>query len=100
MDPFGGLSDENGAQIRKYLRFFAQKKDGILRSIQNEFADSKADKLHEDVYTRDDVEDFCDFLATSVRVRIVVPLYDFFALSIQNVKLPSLRAQTTEQRQS
>ncbi len=85
MDPFGGLSDENGAQIRKYLRFFAQKKDGMLRSIQNEFADSKADKLHEDVYTRDDVEDFCDFLATSVRVRIIMHCFDQFNVSLNLV---------------
>ena len=67
-DPFSGLSSENGAQIRKYLRFFAQKKEGIVRVINNEFADAKADKLHEDVYTKDDVEDFCDFLLSATRV--------------------------------
>ena len=68
-DPFGGLSAENGAQIRKYLRFFAQKKEGIVRVLNNEFADAKADKLHEDVFTKDDVEDFCDFLLNATRVR-------------------------------
>ena len=69
MDPFGNLSFENGQQIRKYLRFFAQKKEGIVRTINNEFTDAKTDKLNEDMYTREDIDDFCDFLSTAVRVR-------------------------------
>lgn len=97
MDPFGGLSDENGAHIRKYLRFFAQKKEGMLRSIQNEFADSKADKLHEDVYTRDDVEDFCDFLSTSVRVRIT--LCRSMDSSSDHLNISQFPPRFTEQRQ-
>ena len=70
MNPIESLSGENHDQIQKYLRFFGQKKDGLLRSINIEFSDAKADKLNEDMYSKEDVEDFCDFLAISVKVRI------------------------------
>ena len=72
MNPFESLSDENHDQIKKYLRFFAQKKEGLLRTINIEFADAKADKLNGSMYSRDDVEDFCEFLATAVKVRISI----------------------------
>lgn len=68
MNPFESLSQENHDQIQKYLRFFAQKKDGLLRTINIEFSDAKADKLNEAMYSKEDVEDFCDFLASSVKV--------------------------------
>jgi hypothetical protein len=68
VNPFGDLSVENHEQIRRYIRFFRQKKDGMLRQISNEFADAKSDKLHEDMFTRDDMEEFSDFLASAVRV--------------------------------
>ena len=69
MDPFRNLSDENLSQIKKYLRFFGQKKDGMIRSVANDFLDAKNDKLQENMYSKDDVEDFCDFLSSSVKVR-------------------------------
>ena len=50
-------------------QFFAQKNEGIVRTINNEFTDAKTDKLNEDMYTREDIDDFCDFLSTAVRVR-------------------------------
>lgn len=68
MNPFESLSEDNHDQIQKYLRFFAQKKEGLLRTINIEFSDAKADKLNEDMYSREEVEDFCDFLAVSVKV--------------------------------
>ena len=36
-NPFGDLSEENVQQITKYLKFFRQKKEGVLRTIKNEF---------------------------------------------------------------
>lgn len=69
MNPFADLSDENHDQVRKYLRFFRQKKDGILRSVSREFMDAKADRLNEDMYSKDDVNEFADFLASAIRVR-------------------------------
>ena len=48
----------------------SQKKGGLLRTINIEFADAKADKLYGDVYSREDVEDFCEFLATAVKVSV------------------------------
>ena len=70
MDPFESLSADNHDQLKKYLKFFAQKKDGLLRTINIEFADAKADKLYGDMYSREDVEDFCEFLASAVKVSI------------------------------
>lgn len=69
MNPFDSLSNENHDQIQKYLKFFAQKKEGLLRTINIEFNDARADKLNEDMYSKEDVEDFCDFLAVAVKVR-------------------------------
>eukprot|EP01031_Cornospumella_fuschlensis_P036848 gene36848-44698_t len=67
MDPFNSLSLENHDQIRKYLRFFRQKKDGILRSLQREVNDIKGDRLNEDMYTKEDVQEFADFLMSAIR---------------------------------
>jgi hypothetical protein len=68
MNPFESLSDSNTDQVQKYIRFFGQKKDGLLRTINIEFGDAKADRLNEDMYSKDEVEDFCDYLASSVKV--------------------------------
>jgi hypothetical protein len=68
MNPFATLTDENQDQIRKYLRFFRQKKDGILRSIQREINDIKSDRVNEDVYTREDLLDILEFLSSAVKV--------------------------------
>lgn len=70
MNPFDSLSNENHDQIQKYLKFFAQKKEGLLRTINIEFNDARADKLNESMYSKEDVEDFCDFLAVAVKVRL------------------------------
>jgi hypothetical protein len=69
MDPFHSLSAENHEQIRKYLRFFRQKKDGIVRNLQQEVNDVKSDRLNEDMYSREDVEEFADFLFSAVKVK-------------------------------
>ncbi len=66
--PFASLSEENHESIRKYLKFFRQKKEALLRDVQREISDIKADRLNEDMYTRDDVEEFADFLASGVKV--------------------------------
>lgn len=68
MNPFGELSEDNHDQIRKYLRFFRQKRDGMLRSIAHEFADAKADRLNDDMFSKDDVEELLDFLESAVKV--------------------------------
>lgn len=66
--PFANLSEENHEQIRKYLRFLRNKKDGILRSLQREIEDIRSDRLTEDMYSRDDMNDFVDFLASAIKV--------------------------------
>lgn len=68
MNPFSHLSDENDDQLRKYLRFFRSKKDGIIRSIKKEINEIKVDKLNEEVYTKDDVSEIVDFISSGVQV--------------------------------
>lgn len=68
MNPFGSLTPDNDEQIRKYLRFFRQKKDGMSRTINKEFTDMKNERLYEDMYTKEDVMEYTDFLASSIRV--------------------------------
>ncbi len=70
MNPFASLSDENQDQIRKYLKFFRQKKDGILRSIQREINDLESERLNEEVFTREDVLDLVEFFSSAVKVSL------------------------------
>eukprot|EP01042_Synura_sphagnicola_P016964 gene16964-21444_t len=68
--PFSNLSEENHEQIRKYLRFLRNKKDGILRSLQREIEDIRSDRLTEDMYSRDDVNEFVDFLTSAIKSQV------------------------------
>lgn len=72
MNPFEDLSNDNHDQIRKYLRFFRQKKEGIMRDIDREFDDIRSDRLEETMFTRDDMMEYSDFLASAIRVRAPV----------------------------
>lgn len=44
MEAFQELNEDNHAQLRKYLRFFRQKKDACLRAIRNEFEGAKDER--------------------------------------------------------
>lgn len=68
MNPFEELSNDNHDQIRKYLRFFRQKKDGILREIDREFVDIRNDKLEETMFTKEDMLEYSDYLASAIKV--------------------------------
>lgn len=70
MNPFGELSEENHDQIRKYLKFFRQKREGILRAISQEFADATHDRLHEEMFSREDMEEFSEFMKSAVRNQV------------------------------
>jgi len=66
MNPFSALGDESIDQVRKYLRFFRQKREGIVRTVAREFEDAKSDRIHEDVYSREDMEEFAEYLKSSL----------------------------------
>ncbi len=70
-NPFASLSEDNQDQIRKYLRFLRNKKDGMVRALQLEIDDIKTERLHEDMFTKEDVHEFADFLTSAIRVRIM-----------------------------
>ena len=74
--PFSNLTEDGADQIAKYLRFFRQKKDGLVRVITRECEDAKRDKLESDehMYTKEDMEDFADFITSSVRSHIIADL--------------------------
>lgn len=40
----------------------------MLRSLQREVDDIKADRLNEDVYSREDMLEFADILTSAIRV--------------------------------
>jgi hypothetical protein len=71
MNPFEDLSQDNHDQIRKYLRFFRQKKDGILREIDREFIDIRNDKIEETMFTKDDMLEYSDFIASAIKVLLL-----------------------------
>lgn len=68
MNPFDELNSDNHDQIRRYLRFFRQKKDGVVRDIEREFADVKNDRLDETMFTREDMIEYSDFLSSAITV--------------------------------
>lgn len=68
--PFGDLNEENLQQINKFLRFFRQKRESVLRSIHHEFQDIKHDKLQGDLFSREDMEEFADFVHSAVRSQV------------------------------
>ena len=70
MNPFSRLSEDNQNQIRKYIRFFRQKKESTIRSLNNEFADAKSDRIKEDMYSREDMEDYTDYVKSAVKVSV------------------------------
>jgi hypothetical protein len=83
MNPFGDLSDQNGEQVKKYLKFFRQKREGFVRSVANEIQECKNDRVTEDMYSREDVEDIVDFLNSAIRVRanMVLPYHENYCTS-------------------
>jgi hypothetical protein len=87
--PFGNLSESNIAQVTRYLRFFRSKKDGLIRAVTREADDARADKLiHEDLYSKEDMEEFADFLVSSMRSHIVADvgsMVNMGALSIAQI---------------
>jgi len=44
MNPFDNLNSDNADQIKRYLKFFRQKKDAALRSMNNDFSDAVEDR--------------------------------------------------------
>ena len=72
MNLFSDLNTENHDQILKYLRFFRHKKDGILHDIEREFTNLKNDRLDEDMFTRDDMIDFSEFVAQAIQVMTMI----------------------------
>jgi hypothetical protein len=68
MNPLQNLRPASNIEVRKYLKFFRQKRDSALRSIDNEFSSISSNRLVDDVYSKEDVEDIVDFLQSSMRV--------------------------------
>jgi hypothetical protein len=73
-NPFANLNEQNTAQVSKYLRFFRNKKDGLIRTIARECDDARTDRLHEDMYSKEDMEEFSDFIVSTVRSHVVADI--------------------------
>ena len=68
MDPVESLNDSNGEQIRKFVKFFRQKREAMIRTINREFSDIRNDKLEtENMFTKEEMEEYSDYLQTAVR---------------------------------
>ena len=90
-NPFNLLSEYNHSQIRKYLNFFRQKRAGqrhhfalslahsftpsltaphihtaSLRALETEFEELKLDRFHEEMYSKEDIEDALDVLRSAM----------------------------------
>ena len=73
-NPFANLNEQNTTQVSKYLRFFRNKKDGLIRTIARECDDARTDRLHEDMYSKEDMEEFSDFIVSTVRSHVVADI--------------------------
>jgi hypothetical protein len=83
--PFANLTEENTAQVSRYLRFFRAKKDGLIRTITRDCDEARADRLHEDVYTKEDMEDFSDLIVSTVRSHVVADIGSMVNMSALTV---------------
>ncbi len=68
MDPFARLSEDNHDQITQYLKFLRVKKDSTLRGMTRDVRDMKSDRLQDDMYSREEVDDFVDHLSSQINV--------------------------------
>lgn len=66
MNPLTNLSPGNLNEVKKFLRFLKLKRDGTVRSLTREFSDAKSDRLSENLFSREDMEDYSDYLASEV----------------------------------
>ena len=66
---FGRLEPENLEQIGKYLKFFRQKKDALIRTVMRELDDMKRDRLESDdhMYNKEDMEMFAETIIHNMR---------------------------------
>ncbi|KAG5178000.1 hypothetical protein JKP88DRAFT_264836 [Tribonema minus] len=67
---FCTLTPEHEEQIRFYLRFMRAKRDIALQQLDNEFQDIKNDRLMEQMYPQDEVENILDDLSRLVRANV------------------------------
>lgn len=72
MNPFEDLSPDNTDHIRKYIRFFRQKREGIVRDIDREMSDIRSDRLDESVFSKEDMLEYADMLESAVRVSFLL----------------------------
>lgn len=117
-NPFHRLTHENKEQVIKYLKFFRAKKDSILRALNLEFEDAKADRyreiiqllkvsilnitilsvfrrLNDNMFSKEDMEEFSDFLQSQCYSQItqdISVLINMSALAI-NALLESSQEQ-------
>ena len=70
MDPFSRLGDENRDQVRKYLHFLRSKKDNVLRALKHEISDTQNDRLQDNMYSREEMEEYTDALASHINVSL------------------------------
>jgi hypothetical protein len=67
--PFGRLNGDAVDQVQKYLRFFRQKKDALVRTVMRELDVMKNDRLEHDehMFSKEDLEEFAANVIGCVR---------------------------------
>jgi leucine zipper transcription factor-like protein 1 len=64
------VSIDSRTEMVKYLNFFRKRKETSLRTVDKEFSDARSDKLVEEMYSREDVEDILDFIQSGMRTLV------------------------------
>jgi hypothetical protein len=67
--PFARLNGDAVDQVQKYLRFFRQKKDALVRTVMRELDVMKNDRLEHDehMFSKEDLEEFATNVIGCVR---------------------------------
>ncbi len=60
--------DDNRQELQSYLKFFRSKQEAILRSVNYEFNEQKTNRLTEEMYSKEEVEDYHQILCNSIKV--------------------------------
>jgi len=67
MDEEGALGEFHNKQLESYLKFARFKREQHLRDVQAAFADTKESRLYDEHYTKQEVIDILDSLASVVK---------------------------------
>ncbi len=63
------LTEDNREEVKAYLKFFKNKQEALQRSLTYELNELQSNRLTEEVYSKEDVEEYHHLLSNTMKVR-------------------------------